>query len=328
MKVFVAGATGAIGRYLLPRLIREGHEVTAMTRVPARAEQIRALGATAVVCDVFDRDQLHRVLDDAQPEIVIHQLTSLPPRIDPRRASQSLAHTNRLRSEGTRLLMDAAIAAGARRFVAQSIATYYAPTSTTPATEDEPLYTHAPAAFASIVHAIEDLERITLQTPGIEGIVLRYGYFYGPGTVYAADGTLAEDVRRRRIPIIGHGGGVFSFVHIDDAAAATVLALDRGEPGAYNIVDHEPAPLREWLPVFAELLGAPPPMRLPALIGRLAAGRFGLYWATEQRGASNRKAQQRLGWQPALASWRQGFRSELASPPQRVVGSRQWAGSQ
>jgi 2-alkyl-3-oxoalkanoate reductase len=157
-----------------------------------------------------------------------------------------------------------------------------------------------------------------LNTPNIEGIILRYGYFYGPGTAYTGNGTLAEDVRRRRIPIIGDGGGVFSLIHIEDAAAATVIVLNHGAPGIYNIVDDEPAPLREWLPLYAELLGAPRPMRLPKFIGRLAAGRFGIYFMTEQRGASNKKAKQQLGWQPTYPSWREGFRAELAPPLQPV----------
>ena len=312
MRIFVAGATGVIGRSLLPRLTHAGHEVTAMTRMLDRVEQIRASGAKPVVCDVFDRDKVKQAMISAKPEVVIHQLTNLPPRIDPRQAVRSMAATNRLRSEGTRILMDAALAAGARRFIAQSISTYYAPGTNVPANEDEPLYMQAPPQVAPIVHAIADLERTVLRTPGIEGIVLRYGYFYGPGTVHAADGTLTEDVRRRRIPIIGNGNGVFSFVHVEDAAAATTLVLDHGEAGIYNIVDDEPARLREWLPIFAELLGAPRPMQVPKWVGRLAAGRFGIYWATEQRGASNRKARQQLGWRPMYSSWREGFQAELA----------------
>ena len=312
MKVFVAGATGVIGRRLLPRLTRDGHEVTAITRSQGRVGQLRDYGAKPMVCDVFDRDKLKQAVALAEPEVVIHQLTNLPPRIDPRHVKEALAQTNKLRSEGTQILMDAAKSAGARCFIAQSISSYYAPAPTWPATESEPLYTQAPAAFADAVHAIDNLEHTVLNTPGIDGIVLRYGYFYGPGTIYAADGTFAEDVRHRRIPIIGNGGGVLSFVHVDDAAAATVLALYQGKPGIYNIVDDDPTPFREWLPIYAALLNAPRPMRLPKFIGRLGAGRFGVYFMTEQRGASNTKAKQQLGWRPTYSSWSKGFRSELA----------------
>jgi len=312
MNVFVAGATGAIGRQLLPRLIEAGHTVAAMTRRDDRVSDLRAVGAHPVVLDVFDAEILQRAVVDAKPEVVIHQLTSIPHRIDPRQIRRDMAPTNRLRTEGTRLLLQAAIAAGARRFVAQSIATYYAP-GKRPATETDPLYKHAPAAFVEIVEAVSQLEDLVLNTPGIEGVALRYGHFYGPGTMYSADGSFTNDVRRRRVPIIGNGGGVFSFTHVEDAAAATVAAVERGDPGLYNIVDDDPAPLREWLPVYATLCGAPSPMRVSRLLGRLAAGRFGVYFMTEQRGASNQKAKHDLGWSPMYRSWRDGFRVELAS---------------
>lgn len=320
MKIFIAGATGAIGRQLLPRLTRAGHEVTAITRSADRFGQIRAAGATPLVCDVFNRDQLVQIVSAAQPEVIIHQLTSLPPRLDPRHIKQALAQTNRLRTEGTQILMEAAQTAGVRLFMAQSISNFYAPDGPSPASEDEPLYKNAPDAFADGVEALDNLEHTVLNTPGIEGIILRYGYFYGPGTAFAADGTFAEDVRRRRVPIIGDGGGVFSFIHVEDAAAATVLALKHDRTGVYNIVDDEPAPLREWLPFYAELLGAPRPMRLPKFVGRLMAGRFGVYFMTEQRGAVNQKAKQQLGWQPSYASWRDGFRAELAARLQPSFG--------
>lgn len=316
MKIFIAGATGVIGRQLLPRLTEAGHEVTAITRSQGRVEQIRAYGANPIVCDVFEREKLKQAVATAKPEVVIHQLTSLPQRIDPRRIKQALAQTNKLRTEGTQILMDAAKSAGVRRFMAQSVSFLYAPAGPSPATEDERLYKDAPSAFAPIVHAVDELEHTVLNSSGIEGIILRYGHFYGPGTAYAADGTVAEDVRRRRMPLIGGGGGVFSFVHVEDAAAATVLALNHGRSGIYNIVDDDPAPIGEWLPVYADLLDAPRPMRLPKLIGRLGAGRFGVYFMMEQRGASNKKAKQELGWQPAYSSWRDGFYSELAAQAQ------------
>lgn len=312
MNVFVAGATGAIGRQLLPRLVEAGHTVVAMTRRPDRVPEIRAVGAHPVVLDVFDRDKLHRAVLDAKPEVVIHQLTSIPHRIDPRQIRRDMAPTNRLRTEGTRLLLQAAKAAGARRFIAQSIATYYTP-GNSPATETDPLYRHAPAAFVEVVEAVHQLEDMVLNASGIEGIALRYGHLYGPGTMYSADGSFTGDVRRKRVPIIGNGGGVFSFIHVEDAADATIVVMERGNPGLYNIVDDDPAPLREWLPIYATLCGAPPPMRVSKLIGRLAAGRFGVFFMTEQRGASNQKARQDLGWSPRYRSWRDGFRVELAS---------------
>lgn len=312
MRIFLAGATGAIGRRLLPRLIEGGHEVTALTRSEGRAAHLRAAGARPVVADVFDREALLAAVETARPEAVIHQLTSIPARMNPRRIRQELAPTNRLRTEGTQVLMDAAQAAGARRFIAQSVSFYYAPGAAVPATEEEPLYHDAPAAFAELVHATEALEDTVLSTPGVEGMVLRYGYFYGPGTAYAAEGSMTTDVARGRLPLLGDGGGVFSFIHVDDAAAATVLALDRGTPGIYNIVDDEPAPLRVWLPYLAALLDAPRPKRLPTFIGRLGAGRYGVYFMTEQRGASNQKARHALGWAPRYASWREGFAATLA----------------
>ncbi|MCC7448886.1 MAG: NAD(P)-dependent oxidoreductase [Anaerolineae bacterium] len=317
MNIFVAGATGVIGRQLLPRLIEAGYTVTAITRSPDRAVQIRAAGALPVVCNVFDRDRLQKAVLDARPEVVIHELTDIPQHVDARHVSRDFARTNRLRTEGTQILMQAAQAAGARRFLAQSIATYYMPNSALLAAEDVPLYHDAPSAFAGIVQAIDSLEKTVLNAPSIDGIVLRYGYLYGPGTAYAADGSFTDDVCHRRIPIIGGGGAVFSFIHVADAAAATVLAMNRGEPGIYNVVDDEPAPLREWLPIYAELCGAPRPVQVPKFVGQLAAGRFGVYFMTEQRGASNAKAKQAFAWQPKYSSWRDGFRVELA--PQEAL---------
>lgn len=311
MNIIVAGATGVIGRQILPNLIEAGHTVTAITRSPDRAAQIRAAGALPVVCDIFDQDRLQKVVLDAKPEVVIHELTNIPQHIDARHVSRDFAQTNRLRTEGTRILMQAARAAGARRFLAQSIATYYTPNSALLATEEVPLYKEAPSAFVEIVQAIDDLEQIVLNTPGMDGIVLRYGYLYGPGTAHAAEGSFTEDVRHRRIPIIGGGRAVFSFIHVADAAAATVLAMNRGEPGIYNIVDDDPASLREWLPIYAEVCGAPRPMQVPKFVGRLVAGRFGVYFMTEQRGASNTKAKQVLAWQLRYPSWRNGFCAEL-----------------
>lgn len=307
MRIFLAGATGAIGRPLLRRLVEAGHEVSAMTRVAERGEALRAAGARAVVCDVFDPDGLRRAAQEARPEAVVHQLTAIPTRIDPRRVAQDIEPTNRLRTEGTRNLAAAAVAAGARRFLAQSVAFAYAPDGSALRSESDPLFLEAPPRFQAMVRAVAELEQTTLGTAELEGIVLRYGFFYGPGTVYARDGSFAEDVRRRRVPILGGGDGVFSFIHVEDAAAATVAALEGGAPGVYNVVDDEPAPVRNWLPYYAGLLGAKRPLRVPAWVGRVAAGPYAVYLMSQLPGASGEKVRRALGWSPRVPSWREGF---------------------
>ena len=311
MRIFVAGASGVIGRRLVPVLIEAGHQVTGMTRSAARAAEVRTLGGTPIVCDALDEDRLSAALVVARPQVVINQLTAIPSRLNPRRIGAEIAATNRLREEGTATLVNAARLAGAVRIISQSIAFAYAPFGTTLAVEEDSLYGDAPPAFRSFVRAVEACERATISTAGIEGIVLRYGYFYGPGTIYARDGTFARDVRRRRIPIVADGAGVFSFVHVDDAAAATLLAGETAAPAVYNIVDDEPVRFGEWLPQYASFLGAPRPLRIPALLGRLAGGAYGMYLLTQQRGVSNRAAKERLGWRPQHATWREGFRIML-----------------
>ncbi len=309
MRVFVAGASGAIGRPLVRQLVAAGHEVTGMTRREDRAEEIRAAGARAVVCDVLDIPALEAAVKEAAPEAVIHELTALPPKFSPK--PEYLAPTNRLRSEGTRNLVAAARAAGVRRILAESVAFLYAPVGDWVKDEEEPLAVGAPGSFGGAVDALGDLERQVGSGEGFEGIVLRYGWLYGPGTYFASDGSQTEDVRKRRFPVIGKGEGTFSFIHVEDAAAATVAALERGTPGVYNVVDDEPAPQREWLPVFAEALGAKPPRRVPVWLAKLVAGRATVANAVGLRGASNAKAKRELGWQPRYASWRQGFREAL-----------------
>lgn len=306
MRVFVAGATGVIGRALVPKLMAAGHEVTGMTRSDERAAALRNAGAGAVVADALDADAVQRALADSRPEVVVHQLTSLPASPD-FKDEDSFEPTNRLRSEGTRILVDAALAAGARRMVAQSIAFQYEPAGDWVKGEDAESM-RGTGGFGSVMRAIGDLERAVTGTKGLEGLVLRYGFFYGPGSSYAADGAMADEVRKRRFPIVGKGTGVFSFVHVDDAADATVAAVERGAPGVYNISDDEPAPMREWLPRYAEALGAKKPMRIPAFVARLAAGRQAVAFATDMRGASNAKAKRELGWTPGRPSWRAGFR--------------------
>lgn len=309
MKVFVAGASGAIGRPLVRQLIAAGHEVTGMTRREERAEEIRASGAKAVVCDVFDRPALEAAVKDAAPEAVVHMLTAIPKRIDWK--ADPLAATNRVRSEGTRNLIGAARAAGARRFVAESVAFLYAPRDSWVKDEEAPLFKGAPGAFGAAVEALADMERQVAAAEGVEGVVLRFGWFYGPGTTYAADGEQADEVRRRRLPIVGKGTGTFSFIHVEDAATATVATVESGATGTFNVVDDEPGPMREWVPVYAEALGAKPPRRVPVWLAKIVADRALVGNAVALRGASNAKARRELGWQPRYSSWRQGFREAL-----------------
>jgi nucleoside-diphosphate-sugar epimerase len=305
--VFVAGASGAIGRPLVPRLLAAGHEVTGSTRSRERAEAIRAAGATPVLVDALDPEALLQAVEQAAPEVVVHQLTALPERFDPRRADLYDA-TNRVRAEGTANLLAAALAAGARRFVSQSIAFGYAPGPRPEVmSEDAPLNLEAPSPFAEAMRVIAEMERAVLHTDGLEGLVLRYGWFYGPGTYYAEDGTTAEEVRKRRFPVIGSGAGLFSFIHVDDAADATVAAVEGGAPGVYNVVDDEPAAMRDWLPAYAEAIGARRPRRIPVWLARLAAGKMASL-VNQQPGASNAKAKRELGWQPRWRTWREGFR--------------------
>ena len=309
MRVFVAGASGVIGRPLLPALVAAGHEVTGMTRREDRRAEIEAAGATGVVCDAFDPERLTAIVTDARPEVVVHQLTALPAKLDVRKRGV-FDTNNRVRTEGTRNLVAAARAAEARRMVAQSIAFVYAPVGGPVKSEDDPVMEMGGDYGASVAAAM-DLERQVREAEGMEGLVLRYGFFYGPGSSYAADGHQAEEVRRRRFPIVGRGDGVFSFVHVEDAAAATVAACERGEPGIYNVCDDDPAPVRDWLPVYANAVGAKRPMRVPKLIARMVGGEAAVALATTLRGASNAKAKRGLGWEPRWTSWRQGFEQAL-----------------
>ncbi len=313
MRVFVAGATGVIGRSLVPMLVDRGHVVTAMTRSPTGAARLESLGARPVVCDVYDEAGLQEAVLRAQPDAVIHQLTSLPRAIDPRKIRQQLAENDRIRVEGTRNLVRAAAGAGAGRIVAQSISFAYAPEGGPVKGEDAPLWLDAPGPWRRTVQASAELERQVTSTKGLEGVVLRYGYLYGPGTAFAPDGSVAARVRKRQFPVAGDGAGVFSFVHVDDAASATVSALEQARPGTFNIVDDEPSPLRDWLPAYASALQAPPPRWVPSFLARLIADRYGLYYMTQQRGASNARAKTELGWTPRLASWRTGFQEALGS---------------
>jgi nucleoside-diphosphate-sugar epimerase len=306
MKVFIAGASGAIGRPLVRQLVAAGHEVTGMTRREERAAEIRAAGASAVVCDVFDTDALKAAVSGASPEAVIHMLTAIPARMS-FRGKSALAPTSRLRDEGTANLLAAAREAGAKRVVAESVAFLYAPEGDMVKDEGAPLFVDAPPPFGETVAAVGSLERQVTGSEGIEGLVLRFGQLYGPGTYFGRGGSQTEEVMKRRLPVVGGGRSTFSFVHVEDAASATVAALERGAAGIYNVVDDEPAPMSEWVPAFAAALGAKPPRRAPTWAARLVAGRGGAIFATETRGASNAKAKRELGWQPSHPSWRQGF---------------------
>jgi len=308
MRVFLAGGTGVIGRRLLPRLLEAGHDVTAMTRREDRAAALREAGAVPAVADVFDAEGLRAAVERAAPEVVVHELTDLPPTLDTRKIEEQMAGNDRIRTEGTRNLVAAARAAGARRIVAQSIAFAYAPTGDGLKREEDPLWDDAPWPWKRSIDALHELEDAVTNTQGIEGVVLRYGFFYGPGSAYGPGGSLEHEVRRRRFPVVGRGSGVFSFVHVDDAADATVATVERGAPGIYNIVDDEPAAMREWVPVYADAIGAKRPYRIPRFVARLFAGPYAVMLATEVRGASNERAKAELGWQPRFASWREGFR--------------------
>ena len=311
MRVLLAGATGVIGRPLVRRLLEAGHEVVGTTRSPERAEGLRGLGVRPAVVDARDTDALRAAVIEAAPEVVINQLTSLPDKLNFRRAEETFGANNELRGTVGPALAGAAAEAGAGRLIAQSVCFYYASTGKTAHNENDPLLELPPdAPMSKGLVALESLERSALETPRLEGVVLRFGYLYGPEVGMVAGGFDRNDVRRRRAPIVGKGTGIFSFVHTDDAAAATIAAIDRGA-GIYNVCDDEPAPQSEWLPAYAEAIGAKPPRRVPLWLAKLAAGSQAVGVATRLEGASNEKAKRELGWQPAYPSWRQGFREGL-----------------
>src|SRR5918912_247075 len=307
MRVFVAGATGAIGKQLVPRLVAAGHEVVGMTRSASKRALLRELGAEPVVADALDPDQVAEAVARARPEVIVHQLTAIGA-VDMRHFDRDFALTNRLRTEGTDHLLSAGQAVGVRRFVAQSNgAAPYARTGGAVKDEEDPLDPTPAREMRAMVAAIRHLEEAVLGADWTEGIVLRYGAFYGPGTSLAPGEQLFELIRKRKFPLVGDGAGVWSFIHIADAAEATLAAVEHGSRGMYNVVDDDPAAVAEWLPVVAEKLGAKKPMRVPRFVARLFAGEFGVVLMTELRGASNAKAKRELGWRPAHASWREGL---------------------
>jgi 2-alkyl-3-oxoalkanoate reductase len=300
MRVFVAGASGAIGTPLVHQLIDRGHEVIGTSRSPANAGRVRASGAEPIALDLLDPRAVRRAVLEARPDAIVHQATALANVRFSRNLDRSFAQTNRLRTEGTDALLAAAAEAGVRNFVAQSFASYrYARQGGPVKTEDDPLDPSPVAGMRATTAAMNHLDEAVTDAGGI---ALRYGGFYG-----APNDGLIEPVRRRQFPIVGDGGGFFSFVHLDDAAIATVLALEHGGGGIYNIVDDEPAPVRTWLPALAAALGAKPPRHAPPWLARLFAGRAGVVMGTEARGAANAKAKRELGWTLRHPSWREGF---------------------
>ena len=314
MKVFVAGATGALGRPLIKQLVERGHEVTGMTRSESKRELLRELGATPVVADALDPDAVAQAVATAEPDVIVHQMTAIEASFNPRHMERAFAATNRLRTEGTDHLLAAGRAVGIKRFVAQSFAPWpYARTGGMVKSEEDPLDTTPPAQVRTTLEAIKYLERAVTSAEWTEGIALRYGGFYGPGTSLGLDpvGEQIEMVRSRKLPIAGKGTGVWSFIHIEDAAAATVEAVEHGRRGVYNVVDDEPAPVSEWLPVLASSLGAKPPRRVPLWLARLAGGEVTAVMMSDLRGSSNEKAKRELGWKLRYPSWRQGFAKGL-----------------
>ncbi len=315
MRVFLAGATGAVGRPLVPALIAAGHEVTGMTRSPGKAAAVRAAGAEAVLTDALDADAVGQAVRAARPDVVIHMLTALGSLgTNMRRIDRDFELTNRLRTEGTDHLLRAARAAGASRLIAQSYTGWpYAREGGPVKTEEDPLDPDPPKRLRSLLAALRHLEGGVTGTQDLDGVVLRFGAFYGPGTSisHGPEGVHLDAVLKRRFPLVGDAGGVWSFTQIDDAVAATVAAVGAGAPGLYNVVDDDPAPVREWLPVLAEAVGAPAPRHVPELMGRLVAGEEAVTVMCRIRGASNEKARRELPWQPRWSSWRDGFRQAL-----------------
>ncbi len=309
MKIFLAGATGAVGKRLVPVLVASGHHVVATTRSVEKAKSLRSAGAEAVGVDGLDRDVVITAVKAARPDVIVHQMTALTGMRSLKRFDDEFALTNRLRTEGTEYLLEAARAAGTKKPIVQSYAGWPSiREGSYVKTEDDPFDPTPPKTMSRTLDAIRRLESLVAAASDINGIILRYGSFYGPGTSITPGGEIIEAVRQRKFPIVGDGGGVWSFVHIDDVADATLAAIERGMPGVYNIVDDEPAEVSEWLPELAQAIGAKPPRHVPAWLGRLIIGEAGISMMTRIRGASNAKAKQGLAWHPTYATWRDGFR--------------------
>lgn len=313
MRVLIAGATGAIGRPLVDRLLEAGHEVAALTRSDASGRSLRERGVEPYRADVFNRASVAEACRGARPEIMIDQLTALPYRLDVRKYTQTTAATDRLRSEATPHLIAGARATGVRRLIVQSISFITAPEGPRVHDETARIYDDAPTAMRPAVAAAVKMERAVLAADDLEPVVLRYGFFYGPGTHYAPDGGNIQEIRRRRFPLVGDAGGVYSFVHVEDAADATFTALTGGEPGLYNVTDDEPAQLRDWLPAVAQAIGAKPPLRVPGLLARFAAGAAAVHFTTTLRGNSNTRFKRTFNWTPTHPTWRTALPESLAT---------------
>jgi 2-alkyl-3-oxoalkanoate reductase len=313
MRILVAGATGAIGLNLVPQLIASGHSVVGTTRTAAKTELIRRMGAEPAIVDGLDAPAIRSTVLAARPDVIVDQMTDLAAVTDLRHFDRAFATTNQLRTQGTDFLLAAAREAGVKRFIAQSFCGWTYGRSGEPVkTEADMLDADPPEELRRTLEAIQYLESAVAGSTSVEGIVLRYGSFYGPDTGMLSR-AMIDQVRRRRVPLIGGGGGRWSFIHVEDAASATLAAIERGTAGEiYNIVDDEPAEVSEWLPALATLVGARPPIRVPAWLGRLFAGEHLVSMMTEVRAGSNAKAKRELGWQPAHPSWRDGF-AEVAS---------------
>lgn len=308
MRIFLAGATGVVGTHLIPLLRAAGHAVVGTTRSPEKAERLRAQGVQAEVLDALDREATVRAVTRARPDAIVHQLTAIPASLNLRRFDREFALTNRLRTVGTDNLLAAARAADVRRVVAQSFAGWtYERSGGSVKTEDDPLDPDPPRALRRTLDAIRYLEAALQAAEGVQTIALRYGWFYGPGTSLGRGAAILHAMRRRRMPIVGGGTGIWSFLHIGDAASATVAALERGTPGIYNVADDEPAPVGVWLPFLAAAIGAPAPRRVPSWLARMLIGPHGVVLMTECRGVSNTRAKSALDWRPGHASWRTGF---------------------
>lgn len=307
MRIFLAGATGALGRRLVPLLIDAGHHVVGTTRTPAKAGELERAGAEPVVVDGLDRDGVLAAVESASPDVVIHQLTALGGMTSFKNFDKEFALTNRLRTDGVDHLLDAARRAGTKRFIVQSYTGWpNARTGGPVKTEEDPLDDHPAKNSRRSLEAIKYLEQVVTGANDIEGVVLRYGGFYGPATGFTSDAAI-DLIRKRQFPIIGDGEGITPFIHIEDAATATAAAVDRGTPGLYNIVDDEPAPAHQWLPFLARTVGAKPPRRMPAWLVKPLAGEHVVLMMTAARGSSNAQAKRELGWTPRYPSWRQGF---------------------
>lgn len=312
MKVFIAGGTGAIGKILVPHLVENGHEVVVLVRSVEKTEAAESMGAKAAPADPLDREALTAAIRSAEPDVIMHQLTALSGLGSFRKFDEDFALTNRFRTEVTDTMLAAARMVGARRFIAQSFCGWpFAREGGPIKTEEDPLDPNPPESFSKTLAAIRHVEAAVQATEDTEALALRYGILYGPGTSFASDGSIVDLVRKRRMPIVGDGAGIWSFIHVEDVARATMAAMSRGEPGVYNVVDDEPAPVSTWLPFLADVVGAKPPLKLPVWLGKIAIGDGGVSMMTRSRGGSNARARRAFDWQLVYPSWRRGFVEEL-----------------